>query len=151
MVTEKRKLPKDVKPPVSMLQPSAQPAKDKKPAPVEGGIDYGEMLEPLAEEEKPKKKGRGPSPHYQGLINAYLEKEPVSGAAEEFKVNLDRFRAVMGKPDLPVATIRQGLRNNLHKMVDDDGRELWERVQVSVDGRTGMLTLKRRKPKPRSD
>lgn len=130
----------DRTPPVSQ-QPGSKAVETGKP------VDYGDMLEPLAEEEKPKKKGRGPSPHYQGLINAYLEKEQESGAAEEFKVNLDRFRAVMDKPDLPVATIRQGLRNNLHKMVDDDGRELWERVQVSVDSRTGMLTMKKRKPK----
>lgn len=135
----------DGTPPVSQ-QPGSKAVETEKP------IDYGEMLEPLTEEEKPKKKGRGPSPHYQGLINAYLEKEQESGSAEEFKVDLDRFRAVMGKPDLPVATIRQGLRNNLHKMVDEDGRPLWERIQVSVDSRTEILTLKqRKKPKPGRD
>jgi hypothetical protein len=70
---------------------------------------------------------------YQGLIKAYLDKEQ-SGAAEEFKVDVDKFRAAMKKPDLPVATIRQGLRNNLHNMTDDDGNELWERIQASTAG-----------------
>ena len=69
------------------------------------------------------------------MLSRKSEKEE-SGAAEEFKVDLDKFRMAVNKPDLSVATIRQGLRNNLHSMTDDDGRELWERIQVSVDGRT---------------
>jgi hypothetical protein len=113
-------------------------------------IDYAAMLEPLTKEDKSKKKGRGPSPHYTGLIDAFLKKT-TDGRAEELKVNLDSFRAAIKKPDLPVASIRQGLRNNLHKTLDDDGRELWETIQVSVDNKTGMLTLKRRESKPRSD
>ena len=106
------------------------------------------MLAPVEAAEKAKRKGRGPGPHYRGLINAYVEKRK-SGDAEEFKVDLDKLRIAMGKPDLSVASIRQGLRINLHSMHDDDNRELWETIQVSVDGTTGMLTLKQRKtPKP---
>ena len=148
MVVEKRKLPKDGTPPISMLDPPAVPAGEQRPAPAAGGIDYSEMLEPLDKTETVKRKGRGPGPHYRGLINAYVEKRK-SGATEEFKVDLDKLRTAMGKPDLSVASIRQGLRINLHSMHDDDERELWETIQVSVDGTTGMLTLKQRKtPKP---
>ena len=121
------------------VQPAAEPK-----------IDYSAMLIPLAEEEKSMKKGRGPSPHYTGLIDAFREKT-THGSIEEYKVDLDTFRAAIGKPKLSVASIRQGLRNNLHKTFDDDDRELWETIQVSVDNRTGMLTLKKREPKPRSD
>lgn len=114
------------------------------PAP-EPKIDYSEMLEPVTEKDRPKKRGRGPTPHYQGLIAAYLEQAKTNGI-EEYKVNLDKLRAAMGKPDLPVASIWQGLRNNLHKTLDDDGRELWETIQISVDKRAGTLTLKKREP-----
>ena len=113
-------------------------------------IDYSAMIDPLTEDEKPKKKGRGPSPHYMGLINAFREKTSAGGI-EEYKVNLDKFRVAIGKKDLPVSSIRQGLRNNLHKHYDEDGRQLWETIQVSVDSRTGTLTLKKREPKPRKD
>jgi len=121
------------------VQPAAEPK-----------IDYSEMLEPVTEEDRSKKKGRGPTPHYQGLIKAFLEQADSKGI-EEFKVDLDKFRAAMDKPELSVASIRQGLRNNLHKTLDDHERPLWETIQVSVDNKTGMLTLKKRKPKPRSD
>ena len=113
-------------------------------------IDYSEMLEPVTEKDRPKKRGRGPTPHYTGLIKAFLEQAESKGI-EEFKVNLDKLRAAMGKPDLPVASIRQGLRNNLHKTLDDEGRELWETIKVSVDNKAGILTLEKRERKPRSD
>lgn len=113
-------------------------------------IDYADMLEPVPDDGRTKKKGRGPSPHYQGLINAFLDKARSEGV-EEYNVNLDKFRAASGKPGLSVASIRQGLRNNLLKTLDDDGRPLWETIQVSVDNKTGILTLKWREPTGSAD
>ena len=130
------------------------PASQAVPSPVQPTvapeIDYSAMLEPITEKNRPKKRGRGPTPHYTGLIDAFREKT-THGGIDEYKVDLDTFRAAINKPKLSVAAIRQGLRNNLHKTLDDDGRELWETIQVTVDNKTGTLTLKKREPKPRKD
>jgi len=133
-----------------------RPKKDTKPAAKEakpaGEVDYAAMLEPLTEKEKPKSRGRGPGPAYEGLINAFREAD-ARKPGTEYKIRIDVFRTALGKPDLKVASIRQGLRNRLH------ARELFDEIQVSIyadrefpeDPEKSMLTLKRRPIKGNRD
>jgi hypothetical protein len=117
--------------PISQASGNVVPADDLE--------DYRKMLTPMTDDDRPEKEGRGPTPHYTGLIKAFLELDPEG--VQELKIDVDQLRQKMKKPKLQVASIRQGLRNNLHSM------GLWDDIQVSIN-KKGVLSLKRRESKP---
>jgi len=100
---------------------------------------YKELYE--KPKEKTKRKGRGPSPYYKNAILAYVELNQQTTEPEELVLNLEKLRALMGKPGFSVKSIQQALNYNLGKMFDADGRPLRESILVRVDQQADTITL----------
>jgi len=83
--------------------------------------------------------------HYAAAIEAFLD-----SGEERLPLDLDRFRSIVGNPNLRVESIRQGLRMALRRM------DLLDEVQVRMfvspfdpeNPERDTITLNRRKQPP---
>ena len=119
-------------------------------APTEKPVDYSKAFDSKDKLPKKKSRGRGPSPHYIGMIKHFL-----ATGENELPINIDEFRKIVGKSSLKRESVRQGFRNNLQNATDSTGTSLWDLVKVSIiadeefplDHERATITLQRRNPK----